>query len=506
MHRRIRRWSPWIVAALAVAARLVPGPRVIDDAYITFRYAQNLLLGHGLVFNPGELVLGTTTPIYTLLLTGFSLPLGGPAAPFPEIAWLLNSLLDSGSCLLLVALGRKLGSELAGFFAAGLWAVAPMSVTFAIGGMETSLIVLILLGMYWLAYSGRWTLAAAMGALSLLTRPDALLFVAPLLMERIRLWWKERQERPTRRAALREAFIFIFPLALWSLFASLYYGTPVPHSVTAKAVAYLLPPDAALIRLLQHYATPFLGHMTFGTWWIGVGLILYPVLFLLGASNEVRRRPSSWAFFASPFIYLATYAIANPLIFRWYLAPPLPFFFLGILIGGSRISDDLRSRIPILALGSMALALTLVGWELRPDHGPDRPAPEMAFIKLELLYERAGRQLRGELEPDEVVAAADIGALGYYSEAPILDTLGIISPQSLNYYPIEPELYAINYAIPTELVHELRPERLVILEVYGRRTLLIDSEFVKSYSLLDTLPTDIYGSDGMMIFSRVPGR
>src|SRR5215831_1190743 len=39
-----------------------------DDSYITYRYAQNLLQGHGLVFNPGEYVLSTTTPLYTLLL------------------------------------------------------------------------------------------------------------------------------------------------------------------------------------------------------------------------------------------------------------------------------------------------------------------------------------------------------------------------------------------------------------------------------------------------------
>ena len=29
-----------------------------DDAFISFRYARNLLEGHGLVFNPGEFVEG----------------------------------------------------------------------------------------------------------------------------------------------------------------------------------------------------------------------------------------------------------------------------------------------------------------------------------------------------------------------------------------------------------------------------------------------------------------
>ena len=39
-----------------------------DDAYISYRYAQNLRDGHGMVYNRGEWVLGTTTPLYTAIL------------------------------------------------------------------------------------------------------------------------------------------------------------------------------------------------------------------------------------------------------------------------------------------------------------------------------------------------------------------------------------------------------------------------------------------------------
>jgi len=43
-----------------------------DDPFITFRYAQNLRAGLGFVYNPGERILSTTTPLYTLLLAGLS--------------------------------------------------------------------------------------------------------------------------------------------------------------------------------------------------------------------------------------------------------------------------------------------------------------------------------------------------------------------------------------------------------------------------------------------------
>src|SRR6202022_2682648 len=57
-------------AVVAVLVRLLTGPHAIDDAYITFRYARNLAEGLGLVYNPGEWVLGTTAPLWAILLGG----------------------------------------------------------------------------------------------------------------------------------------------------------------------------------------------------------------------------------------------------------------------------------------------------------------------------------------------------------------------------------------------------------------------------------------------------
>ena len=73
-------------ALLAVALRLLPGPQTTDDAYITFKYVRNLASGLGLTYNPGEHVLGTTTPLYTLSLTGLYLLLGRLGASIISIS------------------------------------------------------------------------------------------------------------------------------------------------------------------------------------------------------------------------------------------------------------------------------------------------------------------------------------------------------------------------------------------------------------------------------------
>ena len=512
--------NPYLwLAVLALAARLLPGPRTIDDAAITFRYARNLLAGQGFVYNAGEAVLGTTTPLYTFLMAGLGALTGRTQAPFPELALWANALADALTCLLLVRLAGRLVPEWGGrglhpaAWAVGVaWAVAPFSVTFAIGGMETSVYVLLLTGMALAALEERHVLAALLGALALLTRPDALILVGPLAAVRAltllfspssrRTWWKE-------------ALVFALPVLAWGIFATLTFGSPLPHSLAAKVAAYRLEPLDALIRLIQHYATPFMEQDVLGSAVaVGLGLLLYPLLAVLGARRawkalaprSLALRVTALAWMLYPLLYFITFSAANPLIFRWYLTPPLPAYLMLILLGLEAVLQRLASARPSLraVLGALLFVLALLPvageWRLHPDHGPDRPAPEMAFIRLELLYRQAAESLAPGMDVHTLLAAGDVGMLGYYTPARILDTVGLNSPESSRYYPLPAEDYAINYAIPAALVLDLKPQYVVILEVYGRNTLLRDARFTQAYRLVEKLPTDLYGSDGLLIF------
>ncbi len=503
MVRRILTSPALWIGLLAVVLRLVPGARIIDDAYITFRYAQNLLDGYGLVYNPGEPVLGTTAPLYALGLAAVSALTGWTGLPLPQTAVALNALADGFSCALLVLIGQGSRWRFAGIATSLAWAVAPWSVTFAIGGMETSVFVALMLATFYCHSMEQPVGAAFFGGLSLLTRPDALLFLLPLAAERARRSFPPSRWNPSPLPVRwREAIAFLVPIGIWATIGWLIYGDPLPQTLAAKAVAYSLPPEAALVRLLQHFGTPFGEHLVFGTRWLWVGLLLYPLVYLLGALAVIRPRPGTWPMFAYPAAFFAAYSIANPLLFRWYLAPPLAVFLLGIFLGLERLGRDLkRPRLAYLPAG-FGLLMMLNGWTVRPDHGPARPAPRMSYIALEALYQQVALRLRDQIAPGEVLAAGDIGALGYYTSARMLDTVGLITPQASGYYPLPAEAYVINYAIPSALVLDARPAWLVILEVYGRNTLLKDVTFLDSYDLVDEIPTDIYGSRGLLVFRR----
>lgn len=523
---RLHRFIPIIIIILALFARLYPGARTIDDSYITYRYARNILAGDGIVFNPGERVLGTTTPLYTLLMAALGFLFGGVNAPFPQISMSVNALADALICLTLLKLGKQFGSSTAGTAAALAWSVAPHSVTFAIGGLETSLYVLLLLGAAISHILRKHHQAAILCGLAYLTRPDALILIGLIVLDRLYLLWQEIRENKSldreiiTRAGKEIVLAIALPLA-WTIFAVFYFGSPFPHSITAKTLAYQLPEGSALIRLIQHYTTPFMAHKIFGMGWVGVGLVLYPFLFINGARAAFKNNPRSWVLLAYPWLSLVVFALANPLIFRWYLTPPLPAYFLGIFLGldtfytakspstsgvqpGPR--GQVRSLSRLLLLGVLPLFSLLYSWTPHPDHGLDRAAPEMAYIKLELDYLKAAHQINmlipEQKRSNSVIAAGDVGVLGYITGAKILDTVGLNSPETLEYYPLDPDLYEINYAVSPELILDKKPEYFVTQEVYIRHGLLTMDQFWQAYELILEIPNDIYGSDGMLIFQK----
>jgi arabinofuranosyltransferase len=506
-------WLRLLPALLAFLLRLIPGPRIVDDAFITFRYARNLTTGAGLVFNPGELVLGTTTPLYTFLLASLSTLLG--IHDLPVLAWLLNALIDVIGVTITGWLGKRLtGSRAVGIGAALLWAAAPYSVTFAIGGLETSLVITLLLGAFALYLTGRERGSAFLLGLATLTRPDVLIAAALIFAG---MGWPCVRGRLLRRPAgggsgpsfpVAPAVTYLLTLAPWLVFAIVTYGSPLPNSIAAKSVAYHLPREAALVRLVQHAATPFHEHLLHPQLPI-LGILVYPALFAAGALHVTRSDRRAWPLFVYPAAYAAVYALANPLIFRWYLSPPVPFYFLGILAGmwalvglvPAVVRPSGRRASLVAGASVLALAMELNAWTSKPPGPPPKPAPEMAWIELETLYRQVAADVAPELRATGGrLAAGDIGVLGWYTGAPILDLVGLISPQASEYYPLADEAYVINYAVSPDLVLDERPEMVVILEAYGRNTLAVDADFRAAYELWREYPSDIYGSTSMQVY------
>lgn len=201
-----------------------------DDAYISYRYAQNLACGHGLVFNPGERVEGYSNLLYVLLLAPFS-RVGGPDTLYP-ISVALNLLCAAGAWALFARLAaRRLSPARAGA-ASLLFGLCPMIWLWTASGMETPLFLLLQVAL-WLAVEGavrgtreRLAVLAAVVALSVLVRADG--FIVPSLAV---IYLAVAGRKREARVAGATLVATLAVLVGWRL---CYYGPPLPNTYYAK--------------------------------------------------------------------------------------------------------------------------------------------------------------------------------------------------------------------------------------------------------------------------------
>ena len=501
------------VMLLAVIARLLPGPRTIDDAFITFRYARNLLDGLGFVYNPGVATLGTTAPLFALLMAA----LGGVTGlrDFPQFAVLVSAAADAGTVALLFLLARRLiDNDWIAALPAALWALSPYSVTFAVGGMETSVTIFWMFAATALFVLSRhrsgWA-EAGIGlcvGLGFLTRADSLLWSGPLLLGQVVAVWRDGRRLPWR-TWLAVALV----LAPWALFSTVTFGSPIPNSVNAKANVYLIPPLSSFATMLQVYANVFASFDLFGAPGTMIAGILVLVTWLFALPAAWRRAPRLLPLFIYPALYFVVFAVANRLIFRWYMAPPLPVLMLVAFAGLwaalaplARTPRGMAVRAAVAGiLGVLCVASSLADWQLHPDHGSDRPAPRMAWHEIELLYRQMAEFLVDEkgVTAETRIAAGDIGAIGFFTGATIVDTIGLVTPEMAAYYPADPAIIpeGQNYAVPPQLIANYQPDFLVLMEAATRLGLDRDPAFQRDYALIREFPTDFYGT-GMRLYER----
>lgn len=396
---------------------------VLEDALITFRYARNLAEGRGLVFNEGERVLGTTTPLLTLVLGLLGAVFG--AEWIPVIANVLMMPAAAGAGLFTFAALRALGrppplalAVMAAFCFHGdtLWT--------ACGGMETPLVLFFMSASLYALARKTHRLAAVAAALLILTRIDGVIWaIGVFLVIAI-------QER---RSLLRALLTGSAVVAPWALFAMLYFGTIVPHSVVAKRVIGTSVGDEFWPRIARfaRWSSEYLASSSPAGGPVGLAF------FAVGAWMALRSPPRA------PFALVLAFSLAFPLVlclggspldFPWYLAPMgYTALILGCLgmwrLGQVAIAAGERSAAAGWAARGTLAALCLVyAWTLA-----ERASAEATFWRRQQINEdgtrrAAGAWLARNTPPDALVAMEAVGYQAYYSERKVIDLAGLVSP------------------------------------------------------------------------------
>jgi arabinofuranosyltransferase len=429
---RASAWAPPSIAAAVLLARfaaLYDRHLIVDDAYISFRYADNLVRGWGLVYNPGERVEGYSNFLWTILLAA------GARLGLDVVQ--LSVVLALGAALATVALLWVWSRRLFGAGATGadgmggallaalppvLYAATGSQARYAVSGMETLLFgLLVAAAAYLLTMRDSPLAAGCVFALAAMTRPEGALYglVAGCLVLLPVL-----RAGPLRSPLLLAGgFLALFvPYFAWRWS---YYGYPLPNTFYAKVGGLTWPHLARGGEQLAQVST----------WWS-----VYPLLIVAAAalpSRWANTKPQQTLRLAAAFVAVtaASFVVVGGDYLAFFgprfLMPALPFLLLlasaglgsacrrlGGTAGGRRAVR--ARRIAVAAAGALLLLANALwlAWPARYFDGA-------GLAELMAGREELGRYLGAATAPGTVMADGSAGIVPYLARRVNIDMFGL---------------------------------------------------------------------------------
>jgi hypothetical protein len=398
---------------------------VNDDAMITFVYARNLADGLGFVFNPGEIVYGTTTPLFGLFVS-LGMTLG-----FKPWTWVYCWDVIWGFVILWRLRQMLVAADVARAFpfAAGLIVIAS-ALTLPVGGMETAFYQVFVFG----------TLAALMrgesadrvflwASLAAVTRPDGVVVLGVALLLAL--------PRVLRRGDTRTIARATWPLLLIAVHAAAVYwwfGSLLPQSMLAKAdsTRFLAFESTFLYRFFADLLVLFTRPHALG--------IAGMLGFLLSFRYRVFAPVNLFV-----LLYVAFFALGRAPDFQWYRTPLLVLMFVyaalavvwmvdAVAVAWARrrgheptTRDPFRQHFAVTCVLVLLLVPQVTGYILL--HG--RAFRSLAIDTNQKRFRDAAGYIRLRSVGPPQVASHEIGHLGYFVEGFVYDFEGLVTPEAV---------------------------------------------------------------------------
>jgi arabinofuranosyltransferase len=413
---------------------------IFDDAFITFRYARNLCSGEGLVYNSGEWVLGTTAPLYSLILSLMCMA----GIPIEYSSTALGLISDVVVGILAFSAISHSFSLRAGVIFLLLFALSPTLNRIGASGMESSLFLMALIVAVLSYTRGHTIVAVLIGTIAYFLRPEGVLLLLLFGLAELtkgRLW-----------KALTLAAVSLAVAVPALLLINVFYGSILPQSVTAKATMV----NGTLYAVAQ---TLF--------WSDRFTMLILP--FAVVGVVPCLRRPGFARFL---LLFAGAYAVAyfggRPYMWPWYGTPTI----FAIMIAAGVGADTILRRVPRLGRWVNSARIQFA-------------APVLIVILLTLThYMHSGNDVNRNVyapladwcahnfSPRSDVLAADIGAVGYFCGGRVLDSAALVWPE------------AMRYSSDLEIVKEKRPEFIFLNVTEGDRNLLSSLDSVQNYEIV----------------------
>jgi len=402
----------------------------LDDAWIHQTYARNLALYGEWTFIPGKISGGSTSPLWSSLLAIGHLMKLGPYVGTYFLSWLsiwgmsvVGMWIFNIICPWLVKYGVWIGILLS-----MEWHLAWS----AGSGMETllfALIMLLTLGILLMSpgYANGWVIIGGLIGISVWLRPDGLTLFGPVLLVLFTSVNKGKWLNVIIKLFLGFAILFVPYLS----FNQMVAGSWWPNTFFAKQAEYaILQGIPLIIRMGRLFKLPL----------VGVGVSLLPGTFITLIDSIRNKRWDLMAIFLWMSGFVVLYAWRLPVTYQHgrYVIPMMPvyliFSFSGFIKWITKEGQTTRSLIISKSWTGIVLTLTVLFWIL----GAKGYSQDVAFVETEMV--EVAEWLCVNTPTDTIIAAHDIGAIGYFGNRNILDMAGLISPDVIPFIQDEEKL------------------------------------------------------------------
>jgi hypothetical protein len=513
-----------------------------EDAFITFQFSHRLAQGMGFVYNPGQPIYGTTTPLFTLLLAGWLKISSDPRLG----AWMLDLAAFAGTMVFTSLSLEKLGvSKTRQCLVIVLFALSSRLWTADIGGMETPLLILLMAISWYAVACGSFVWAGIASGFLLWTRIDLGFWVLVLAFSAFRRNFK---------TGLLYSVITVGIYLPWLIYATIVFGSPIPNTIAAKAIAYS---GVEYNNLYSHFMVLFrlfsLSDLAIEQFKLTNLISICMIAFMLWALFRQRREasilmlvlfiiiegtvlvlyrttyflryfvPLLWAFQvlagltlgelwdmagerslingALLSVVFAT-ALVSAISLILFYATPLPilesfldfvlYIWLGFfVISGLVFSYKYYNKKPLLSphvvksiLVAYLVVFTLLGFE---------NAKLVRFLQAnrhEASLTRIGLWLNQNTPVDATVMLEPLGYIGYYADRIMMDEVGLVTPEIVS-------LKAQGVRKTEEYYRILKPDYVVvhcddslIMQTKGSGVLVSEYGFQIAINPLDYDPSD----------------
>lgn len=451
----------WVLLAAVgvclVSARILM-PYIPDDSYISFRYAENLVKGHGLTFNPGEPPVEAYSNLLWILGCAFLYQAG---FDLPSAIPLMGTLIATLNILLLwLILQRRNRDPLQMFFPLVLLAASGPFIMYAVSGLETALFALLLLVMMFLLdhllETGRTlysVLLAVAGVLLALCRPEGLLAFPFIVVVVLLITRKQKDSTFTRtrkKTLLVGSAVFVGIMVVYHIWRIGYFGEVLPTPFLSKAGGGKTIFNAWFKNLYDYY-------VKHGDYYPPVGFY-FAALTGAGVIGLMCSKSNRWQ--KQTEIIAMAMCVAYGFVYFNFVdwMPGMRYYapLVGMLLipagqlqtplfeSGRRHSTTWKRMFWIGGITVTLMSYSVLG-ELRLVTERTEEGNQKCLVTL-------GKWLRQNMPGGSVLAMSDVGAVPYYSGFTTVD----IHPESLT------DLHIAKHGFSNQYFYEQQPNVVVI--------------------------------------------